>query len=269
MDASGKTTVARSAGPRGFVPSIVDPLALSERSDSGISEAENPSKARLVLAAGRGEQPGLDRKLVDEAAAWITAKIALTLRRGAEEVGEYVLDRFFSGDPELAKSRSSHKSASFRALAEKCGTPELPISKTWLNNAVGVAVMLRRLPESAQAFKRLPPSYQETLLPLRDPMKVEMVARQVAAKEMSFRELRAIVAQERAKAPKADSRGRPPIPIILKTLGRALKLFASGGGKRSFSRSEIEALDKQQRRAAKRSAEELAGRIRDLIRRLK
>jgi len=70
----------------------------------------------------------------------------------------------FGNDPTLARSRNPHKNASFRALAEKCGTPDLPISKSWLNNAAGVASMLRQLPETAKAFKELLPSYQTARL---------------------------------------------------------------------------------------------------------
>ena len=54
----------------------------------------------------------IDRKLVDEAATWITAELAATLNLGAQEVGEYVLDKFFHGDPEFAKSRNPHKNGS-------------------------------------------------------------------------------------------------------------------------------------------------------------
>ena len=59
----------------------------------------------------------LARKLVDEAVAWIRAKIATTGRRGAVDVGEYVLNTFFGGDPELAKSKNPRKAASYRHLA--------------------------------------------------------------------------------------------------------------------------------------------------------
>jgi len=125
----------------------------------------------------------------------------------------------FGNDPTLARSRNPHKNASFRALAEKCGTPELPVSKSWLDNAVGVALMLRQLPETAKVFKELLPSYQTALLPLRNP-------------------------------------GRD-------------KLFTLEGGKRSFTKADVEELDDEQRKKAIESAEGLIEKRRDLLGSLK
>ena len=276
MEIAGQSVVAKAPESRRSVPPVVQPLELSERPDSSSSNLPG-DKARggqsppvgKTAAARKTELVVVDRKRVDEAVAWIGGKVATTLRRAAQDVGEYVLDTFFSGDADLAKSKNPRKNASFRALAEKCGTPDLPISKTWLNNAVGVAVMLRRLPEVSSAFKELPPSYQETLLPLRDPAKVEEVARQAATKDLSFRELRQVVAEERAREPKDDFRGRPPIPLVVKTLNRSLKLFALGSARRSFSRAKIGELDRRQRRYVKASAEELVGKLQALISKLK
>jgi hypothetical protein len=275
MEIAGKDVVGRAPESRHFVPLIVQPRELSERSDSSSSSLPGDKAGGEQGAAGgkTAATPKTDlvviaSKRVNEAAAWISAKVVATLRRGAEDVGEYVLDTFFSGDPDLAKSKNPHKNASFRALVDMCGTPALPVSKTWLNNAVGVAVMLRRLPEAA-VFKQLPPSYRETLLPLRDPSKVEQVARQAAAKDLSFRELRQVVADERAKTPKDDSRGRPPIPVVLRNLNCSLKLLVFGRNRRSFSKAQIEELDHKQRRNAKAATEELVRKLRDLISNLK
>jgi hypothetical protein len=266
MDSVGKTVVGKSVGRTRFVPSVVEPTELTVRPVSARSGQEIGNRARLVVAE---DHTTVDQTLVHEAAAWITAKIAVTLRRGAEEVGEYVLDRFFGADPMLSKSKNPYKNASLRALAQKCGTPELPISRTWLTNAVGVAVMIRRLPETARAFKELPPSYQESLLPLRDPNKVEKAANEVAARELSYRELRRFVAEERARVPKADSRGRPPMPVIVKTLGRGFKVFSFEGNKRAFSKADVDELDEEQRKAALASALTLIERLKDLVGKLK
>ena len=98
---------------------------------------------------------------------------------------------------------------------------------------------------------------------------MEKVAKQAAAKDLSFRELRQAVAEERARTPKNNSRGRPRIPVVVKTLNRSLKLFAFGGSKRTFSKAEIQELDDKQRKAAKASAEELMGKLISLAVKLK
>src|SRR4030067_488422 len=89
----------------------------------------------------------VDTRSLDEAVRHINKVLAETVYRGAVEVGEYVFERFFGGDAELVRSKNPRKPASFRLLAARCGTPELPISSTWLYNAVGIA-MTRRPPPS-------------------------------------------------------------------------------------------------------------------------
>jgi len=276
MESAEKNIPVKGKELRGLVPPGLQPRELSERSDSSHPLRGDRQKARPVLSPGKpaaADMAGLavvDEKAVDKAAKWISEKVAATLKLGAQEVGEYVLDTFFGGDPNLAKSKNPFKHASFRALAEKCGTPELPVSKTWLSNAVGVALMIRQLPETAKAFKELPPSYQETLLPLGDPTTVEKVAKQAVAKDLSFRELRHAVAALRTKMPKDDSRGgRPPTPVIVKTLTRSLKLFTLEGGKRSFTKAQIEELDDEQRKDAIESAEGLIEKLKDLVSKLR
>lgn len=221
------------------LPSVIDPLELSERSDSS------------------GDSPVVEVELVRVAAAWITDRIASTLKRGAQEVGEYVLKTFFMDDPAFARSRDPQKNASFRVLAEKCGTPELPVSRTWLNNAVGIALVIRQLPKNARAFRLLPPSYQQTLLPLRDPIKVEMIAKHTATRELTFRQLRCLVAEERMK----EHHQRKPVPRILKILNRSAKILSPNNGGVS---EEIGQLAENQRRRARRLVEDLTRTLQEL-----
>lgn len=211
----------------------------------------------------------IDHKLVEEAASWIHKKLAETVERGAREIGEYVLDKFFKGDPEFASSKDSHKNASFRDLADKCGSPDVPVSKSWLHNAVGVAIMTRQIPQGATAFRQLGLSHQTALLPLRDPAKVEKIAKDAADNVWSVRHLRELVAKKRVRIPKEDSRGRPPMPVITKTLNRSLKLFAFEGGKRSFTKADVDALGDDQKKDALESAQALIEKLKELVGKLK
>jgi hypothetical protein len=211
----------------------------------------------------------IDHKLVEEAASWIHKKLGETVERGAREIGEYVLDKFFKGDPEFASSRDSNKNASFRDLADKCDTPDMPISKSWLHNAVGVAIMTRQIPQGATAFRQLGLSHQTALLPLRDPAKVEKIAKEAADNVWSVRHLRGLVAKKRAKIPKDDSRGRPRTPVITKALDRSLKQFTFKDGKRSFTNADVEDLSEDQKKAALESAQALFKKLEELIDKLK
>ncbi len=123
------------------------------------------AKARVAKAGRVVEE--VDDNLVDEAVVKIRAILDDTVAKGAVAVGEYVLRTFFGDDLEQVRSRDAKSGLSFRALAERCGSAELPISKSWLHAAVSVVAMRRALPQ-AERFKALPPSHQTALLPLRE-----------------------------------------------------------------------------------------------------
>lgn len=186
-----------------------------------------------------------DKKLVDDAVEWIRNTAFESIRKTSVEVGDYILKKFFDD------------------------TADFPVSKTWLNNAVGVAIMTRQLPSEESAFKLLPPSLQETLLPLRDPERVEKIAEKITEEELTLRQARQAVARERAKLTKDDGRGRPPTPVIVKTLNRSLKLFTFEGSKRSFTKADVEELDDDQKKEAIKSAEALVDKMKALVEKLK
>jgi hypothetical protein len=268
MDVAGKAAAGKSAEPSRSVPSPVQAFELSQRSDSVRpgNLAENPGNE---LRTAEPRTVIVDKKLVDEAAEWISAKIAATLRRGAEDVGDYVLNTFFLGDPEFARSKNPNKNASYRALVEKCGTSALPVSKTWLNNAVGIALINRSLPQSASAFRALPSSFQQALLPLRDPDEVEKVAKVAASTALTCRELREMVAMRLSRVAPTSSKERAGTPTILKKLRKPTMTFRSQHGVDWFSEAEIVEMDVAQKGCALRSAESLIENLTALVRRLK
>lgn len=208
--------------------------------------------------------PPSDEKLVKEAVAFIGKTLGETVVKGTIEVGDYVLEKFFGNDPEQVRSKNPGKDASFRSLVEACETPELPISKSWLHNAVGMAVMRRELP-AGSSFRLLPPSHQTALLPLREANKVEKLAERAVKKRLSVRELREFVGEERAKSPRTDKRGRSPKPLIVKTLDRSLRLFTLESGRKSFTKAQVKELDEDQKKAALQSAEDLIESLKKLV----
>jgi len=225
-----------------------------------------PAESKSVEAV-KGELVVVDKKLVDEAVVWIRDTALANIKKTFGEVGEYVIQKFFQDDIELAKSKNPSKTASFRALVDRCGTLDFPVSKTWLNNAVGVAMMNRLLPQSTAAFKQLSPSAQETLLPLRDPARVEKVAEKAIEGEFTILQVRKAVRRERTRMPR-DPRGRHPTPVITRTLNRSVKAFAFEGGKLSFTKADVEALDKDQRKDAVKSAKALIEKLEGLVSKL-
>lgn len=71
----------------------------------------------------------------------------------------------------------------------------MPTTKTTPQRSstpTNVADMRRQLPGGAEAFAQLAPSHRRKLLPLRDPAKVEKIARALSM-TLSVRDLRGIV----------------------------------------------------------------------------
>lgn len=211
----------------------------------------------------------VDEDLVQEAVAWIRDKVSETVSRGLTEIGDYVFDRFFGGDVARLSARGPNKNASFASLVERCESTELPLSRSALHRAVATAAMRRALPEKEAAFKQLPPSHQALLLPLRDPAKVERIAQRALAKKLSVRALKEVVNGEVEKvAPEPSGRGRPPKPLVLKVLDRSHKVFSPEGGKRTFTKAEVDELSNEQAADALKSAQALRTSLDKLIERL-
>jgi len=78
----------------------------------------------------------VDRSLVNEAVRFINEKANETLYRGSEEIGAYLLKKFFHDDIKLASSRRPHKSASYTAL---CQREDLAVHPATLSLMVRVA----------------------------------------------------------------------------------------------------------------------------------
>jgi hypothetical protein len=225
-------------------------------------------KRKKEIAAALVESPEqVDEKKVERAVSEIRDLLQETLYKAVVAVGEYVLRTFFHDDPALVSSKDPNKSASFRALAERCGA-DLPISKSWLHNAVAVVIMQRALPEGAN-YKQLPPSHQTALLPLRSPQAIEKLAKRAVEKNLSVRDLRTAVGEEVAKTRSDESpRGRPKKAILVKTLDRATKLFTFEGGRRSFTKAMLDELEDEDVVHAVKATKDLIERLQGLVEKL-
>jgi hypothetical protein len=229
-----------------------------------------PEKSEVKTAEIVPKEELVDEKLVDEAAKHIQKTLAETVARGVMEVGGYVFQKFFDGDVGKVTSRDPAKSASFAKLAERCGTAEMPISKTWLHNALWVAVVGKELgPKSP--FNQLPPSHQTALLPLRyhdDFERLEKAAEKVAEAKMPVKKVRELVEKQASKIEKSPG-GRPPKKLILKKLDGSLKSFAFEDGKTGFTKADVDELSEDQVKDALAKAQMLAKSLEGLIERLK
>jgi hypothetical protein len=95
------------------------------------------AKRSAVMLPSPPMQPAVvDKALVNDAVSFINEKANETLYRGSEEIGAYLLERFFGNDIAVASSRTPHKPASYTAL---CQRTDLAVHPATLSLMVRVA----------------------------------------------------------------------------------------------------------------------------------
>ncbi|MFO0684919.1 MAG: hypothetical protein U0234_22870 [Sandaracinus sp.] len=202
----------------------------------------------------------VDAALIDAAVGDIAAILEKDVSRGAERVGAYVLSRFYGDDPALYASRAPRKHASLRGLLSRCDRLELPVSKTYIANAIGVAVVTRQLPANA-SFHRLPLSHRIELLRLRDPNRIELVASEALDARVAVRQLR----EEVRAILGAAKHARPATPMPLRVVAGAAKaLRVDESPALAFGLADVEALREEERDTLRHTLEEVAGVVASL-----
>src|SRR5713101_3950019 len=127
---------------------------MSERKAAVAQSHDEILEAPLVELPASASK--VDRDLVDRSVTHIREVIAKTLSAGQDEIGRYLLKSFFNDDPEVYQSQVATKHLSLRKLLDRCESLELPVSRTFLVNALRLAVVTRGLPNKA-SFNQLPP----------------------------------------------------------------------------------------------------------------
>lgn len=206
-------------------------------------------------------QPVPDLRSIDRVACDIREILSRTLAKGMEEIGAYLLHAFYDDDIALYRSRSPTKVASLRALVERCGTIDLPVSPTFLSSAIRIAAVSRQLPTDA-SFTRLPVSHRVELLRLPED-EIEPLAASVLKRALPVRELRdQVTAILASKETTRTRRGRPRLPAIVKVV-QALERTLAGDGLvgSSFRTDDAAKLSDAQRAEVKAAIERLSERI--------
>lgn len=166
-----------------------------------------------VLPALPGEQVE-EAALVDEVVLHVNRIYVARGLETAREIGEYLLSRFFDGDPAKFHARC-RKHASFRKLAQR---DDLRPSYAFLWSACAVVDQLRLLPEDVR--EALPLSHHRLLLPVKDEATKVRLAQKAVEKGLSKRALEAEVRRAQTRAGGTRRSGRPPLPSFAKGLTR-------------------------------------------------
>jgi hypothetical protein len=230
-----------------------------ERKHSLVKTQDSDATAEALSLPASAEK--FDRALVDRSVAHIRDVLEKTVSRGLDEVGQFLLKEFYGDDPTFYAASSPMKHASLRKLMDRCDSMELPISRTFLVNALRMAVITKGLPKAA-TFNRLPPSHRVELLRVREPEKLQRLATRAVEGKLSVVKLRSLV--QRAEPP---GRGRRPSPGVLKSIEHCLRLLREEEtGKLLFRRSDIAEMTEEQHARADAVLKTLEKRIADLRR---
>ena len=95
--------------------------------------------AKVAEVVERRDTPALtveEQQALDQAVAFINGRVN-SMARSLIDIGEYLLEKFFEGNPEQARSRAPRKGLSLRKLAQRT---DLEVSYASLSNAVNLAV---------------------------------------------------------------------------------------------------------------------------------
>lgn len=235
---------------------------MTDRKTALAKRTESPT-AELVVLPASAEKP--DKALVDRAVAHIRDVVSKTVARGLDDVGSYLLREFYDDDPALYLSASPSKHASLSMLIERCESLELPVSRTFLANALRMASVTKQLPRAA-TFHKLPPSHRVELLRVRAPEKLERLASKVVEGKLSVQKLRTLVQKEQEKG-KDVARGRKRSPEVLKAIEACLRVLRDEEtGKLLFHRSDVTEMTEEQRAKADVALKSLEKRVTELRR---
>jgi hypothetical protein len=128
-------------------------------------------------------------------------------------IGRLVLDRFFHGSAQAWRDRRRNKNNSVRRLAD---CVECPLSRSALNQAIGVYALVQTLP-SPEQLEALGASHFSLVLPL-PPHEQEHWLRCASAERWSVRELRQELLE--ARRAQGERRGRPRLSGLDKALAQ-------------------------------------------------
>jgi hypothetical protein len=230
--------------------------ALAKRAEPAIAEI-------VVLPASAAKA---DKALVERAVSHIRDVVAKTVARGLDDVGSYLLREFYDDDPALYLSASPSKHASLSMLVERCESLELPVSRTFLANALRMASVTKQLPRAA-TFHKLPPSHRVELLRVRAPEKLERLASKVVEGKLSVQKLRTLEQKEQDRSNEASGRGRKRSPEVLKAIESCLRVLRDEEtGKLLFHRSDVAELTDEQQARADAALKSLEKRVAELRR---
>ncbi len=160
-----------------------------------------------------------DNSLVEEAVGFINEKANEMVYKAYEEIGNYLLERFFDNDLKLASSRNPHKPASYRALCEHEG---LLIHPSRLGVMVRVAAQEKYFLNHKLKTAELTYTHKAELVKIPEgPEKLKLI-KKLLQKSLTTRQTADEVAKIRSALPRDQ---KPLVKSLVEKIDSPEKLF--------------------------------------------
>ena len=196
-----------------------------------------------------------DNALIEAAVAEINSIWDTGYLTSVSQVGALVLDRFFGGDIENARSRR-REHASYKAVSKH---PDLQIGSTTLWYCVTIFDQLPLL--DTEVANRLSFAHHKLLVHVTDIELRRRLASQAATDQQTTLQLTAAIDATRETPPAGTTRQRPgpvPAPPAIKGLNQATKSIES---LHQVTEASLRALDTAKREEALTKAREFAEQV--------
>lgn len=185
------------------------------------TEAGAETEAAAVEVIEAGVPATVDEGLVREAIEEIRKRMVVGATATAHGVGEYLLDTFFGGKPEMYRSRAKDGNPSFDAVVNHPDLKHLGLKRSSLYNCIGTWIQFQEL--GMPELQSLPVTHQVALLSAPEGAKKKLAAK-AARDGLSVKALKEEVEKARKKDPEKGKAGRPPLPAFVKSI-HALSKF--------------------------------------------
>ena len=143
-------------------------------------------KQPVIAPEKKPPKKGFNPKLVQEAVDFIREKANESVYKGSIEIGDYILNKFFGGEIELAKSKRPKKPASYNAL---CRHPDLVVHPSTLSIMVRVSAQEKLFAEKKLPVEKLSYSHKAELVKVTDDKEKVKLFKHAVAKSLSVRQL--------------------------------------------------------------------------------
>lgn len=169
------------------------------------------------------------------------------------EIGDYVVEKFFAGQLDLARSSSPTKPVALKRLEQLAGLEEIPVSR--LRVAISMSVQYRSLPVAVR--DRLSVRQHRALLPVKDPQAKSKLAKQALSGKLSGDDLAKLVRSQHGPA----QTGRKPMGELERSLSAARRALVSSLVENALEPAKVRALEPSLRARLARDARTLRERL--------